>query len=204
MKGKMGMQTNGFSKLAPVYPLIAQQIVDDYGITEGICLDIGTGPGYVGIELAKITGLEIYFIDYKQEALDKAEKNVSGCGLDNKVHFTRADVCELPFEDGFADFIVSRGSLWFWEDQVKGLQEIHRVLKKGGTAFAGGGLGRYCPPSMRKRLKGKGRKKLEKQGKGNFLKGASLKALLEKTGLEGCRTISDVEGEEETWIEMTK
>nr|WP_320193945.1 class I SAM-dependent methyltransferase [uncultured Desulfobacter sp.] len=198
------MQTHGFSQLAPVYPLIAQQIVDDYGITEGICLDIGTGPGYVGIELAKITGLEMYFIDDKQDALDKAKKNLSECGLGNTVHFTKADVCDLPFEDGFADLIVSRGSLWFWGDQVKGLQQIHRVLKPGGIAFVGGGLGRYCPPSMRKRLKGKGRKKLEKQGKGNFLKGAGLKALLEKTGLDGCRVISDVEGEEETWIEFRK
>ncbi len=198
------MQTNGYSQLAPVYPLIAQQIVDDYGITEGICLDIGTGPGYVGIELAKITGLEMYFIDDKQEALDKAEKNASGCGLDNTLHFTKADVCDLPFEDGFADLVVSRGSLWFWEDQVKGLQQIYRVLKTGGVAFAGGGLGRYSPPGMRQRLKGKGRKKLKQEGKGNFLNGDGLNALLKKTGLEGCRAISDIEGEDETWIEMRK
>ena len=129
------MQSHGFSKLAPVYPLIAQQIVDDYGITKGICLDIGTGPGFVGIELAKITELEMYFVDDKQEALDKAEKNVSACGLNNLVHFTKADVCDLPFEDGFADLIVSRGSLWFWADQVKGLQQIHRVLKPGGCCI---------------------------------------------------------------------
>nr|WP_321400144.1 class I SAM-dependent methyltransferase [uncultured Desulfobacter sp.] len=198
------MQSNGFSKLAPVYPLIAQQIVDDYGITQGVCFDVGTGPGYVGIELVKITDLEMYFIDDKQEALDKAEENVSAFGLNNPVHFTKADVCDLPFEDGFVDLIVSRGSLWFWADQVKGLQQIHRALKPGGVAFVGGGLGRYCPASMRERLKGQGRKKLEKQGKGNFLKGAGLKALLEKTGLNGCRVISDVVGEEETWIEMRK
>lgn len=198
------MQSHGFSKLTPVYPLIAQQIVDDYGITEGICLDIGTGQGFVGIELAKITDLEMYFVDANQEALDKAKKDVSGCGLNNKVHFTKADVCDLPVEDGFADLIVSRGSLWFWADQVKGLQQIHRVLKPGGIAFVGGGLGRYCPASTRERLKGKGRKKLEKQGMGNFLKGAGLKALLDKTGLDGGRVISDVEGEDETWVEFRK
>ncbi|WP_321491668.1 class I SAM-dependent methyltransferase [uncultured Desulfobacter sp.] len=198
------MILQGYSQLAPVYPLIAQQIVDDYGITQGICCDIGTGPGFVGIELAKITNLEMYFIDDKQEALDKAEKNVSDSGLDNKVHFTKANVCMLPFEDGFADFVISRGSLWFWDDQVKGLQQIYRILKPGGIAFVGGGLGRYSPASMRNRLKGMGKKKMQKQGKGNFLNGDGLKVLLEKTMLDGCRTISDVEGEEETWIEMRK
>ncbi len=198
------MMLKGYSQLLPVYPLIAQQVVDDYGITEGICLDIGTGPGYVGIELAKITELEMYFVDDKQEALVKAEQNVSKGGLDNILHFTKADVCDLPFEDAFADLVVSRGSLWFWSDQVKGLQEIHRVLKAGGVAFAGGGLGRYTPPTMRKRLKGRGRRKMKKEGKGNFLNGDGLKALLNRTGLDGCRTISDVADEEATWIEMRK
>ena len=198
------MTEHGYSQLAPVYPLIARQVVDDYGVGTGICLDIGTGPGFVGIELAKLTALEMYFIDDSQTALDKAEKNVFNSGLDNKVHFTKADVCSLPFDDGFADLVVSRGSLWFWQDQVKGLQQIHRVLKTGGIAFVGGGLGRYATTDMRKQLKGKGRKKMQKKGKGNFLSGAGLKALVKETKLDGCKVMSDVDGEDETWIEMKK
>jgi SAM-dependent methyltransferase len=198
------MLSQGYAHLLPIYPLIAQQILDDYGITNGICLDIGTGPGYMGIELAKITNLEVYFVDMDPEALDKAEKNAAECGLDNTLHFVGSDVCAMPFEDNFADLIVSRGSLWFWEDQGKGLQEIYRVLKPGGIAFIGGGLGRYTPPSMRQRLRGKRRRALEEKGKARFLDGDGFRQLLEQTGLADCRLVSDVDQEAGTWIEMRK
>ncbi|GAB6906158.1 Methyltransferase [Desulfosarcina cetonica] len=198
------MLSNGRHSLSPVYPLIAQQIVDDYQVTCGTCIDIGTGPGHIGIELAKITDLTIYFVDLKPEALSKAKHRVAECGLNNAAHFVEADVCQLPFCEHFADLVVSRGSLWFWHDQVKGLQEIHRILKPGAIAFVGGGLGRYTPASMRKRLKGLGRKMMEKHGGAKFLKGAELGQLLGETGLNGCRLVTDVNDQPATWIEMHK
>ena len=42
--------------LAPVYPLLARQILLDYGITFGNCLDVGGGAGYLAIELAQRSG----------------------------------------------------------------------------------------------------------------------------------------------------
>lgn len=195
---------NSFKHLMPVYPLIAQQILDDYQISEGKCLDIGTGHGFLGIELAKITELEIYFVDLDPEALETANKNAAGNELNNPVHFVGADVTALPFEDNFADLIISRGSLWFWKDQVKGLQEINRVLKSGGIAFVGGGLGRYTPPTMRKRLQGKKRKMLEEKGEKGFLKGVELEAVLLNTGISNYRLIADVDGEPVHWVEIKK
>ncbi len=191
-------------KLLPVYPLIAQQILDDYGINKGICIDIGTGPGHMGLELAKITDLEIYFLDMNPESIDKAKKNVAECELDNTVHFVEADVSDLPFKADFADIIVSRGSLWFWKDQVKGIQEIYRVLKPGGIGFVGGGLGRYTPPTMRERLKGRRRIIQEKHKDVKFLDADGLKELLRESGLENCRIVSDGEDGAGTWIEMRK
>jgi ubiquinone/menaquinone biosynthesis C-methylase UbiE len=198
------MLSEGYLKLLPVYPLIAQQILDDYQVDEGICIDIGTGPGYMGLELAKITNLEVYFLDMDPASLDKAKRNVAECELDNAVHFVEADVTDLPFGDNFADFIVSRGSLWFWKDQVKGLQEIHRVLKEGGIAFVGGGLGRYTPATMRERLKGRRRIIQEKHKDVKFLDEDGLRELISETGLAGCRIVSDGEEGAGTWIEMRK
>jgi len=193
-----------YRSLMPVYPLIAQQILDDYQIASGKCIDIGTGHGYLGIELAKITALEMYFVDLDPEALHKARKNVAGNELSNVVHYVCADVTALPFTDNFVELVISRGSLWFWKDQVKGLKEINRILKPGGVAFVGGGLGRYIPSTMRKRLQGKGRKKLEKKGHKGFLRGAELEELVRKAGIVNYRLISDVEGEPGHWIEIKK
>lgn len=84
------------------------------------------------------------------------------------------------------------------------MQEINRVLKVGGIAFAGGSLGRYTPASMRQRLQGKRRKMLEDQGEKGFLKGSALEEVLLKTGLSNYRLLADVEGEPETWVEIRK
>ncbi len=184
--------------------MIARQILDDYQITNGKCLDIGTGHGYLGIELAKITELEMYFVDLDPEALDKSRNNAAANKLKNPVHFVGADVTALPFEDDFADLIISRGSLWFWKDQVKGLQEINRVLKAGGVAFVGGGLGRYTPDDMRKGLQGRKRRILQAQGEKGFIKGAELEAVLQKTGIANYRLLADVEGEPAHWVEIKK
>lgn len=192
-----------FQHLKPIYPFIARQVKDDYNITQGICLDIGTGPGHMGIALAKMTDFEMYFVDISSEAIEKAKNNVLKAKLKNKLNFIEADVCNLPFEDEFADFIISRGSIWFWHDQIRGLQEIHRVLKKGGIAFAGGGLGRNIPLYLYG-LQGKGRKRLTEKGEKGFLSGDKLQELINKTGIANCKLISDAQNSPGTWIEIRK
>ena len=187
-----------------VYPLIAQQILDDYRISDGKCADIGTGPGHLGIELAAITDLEMYFVDLNPDALQAAKKSAQERELLNTLHFVGADASALPFEDDFFDLVISRGSLWFWKDQAGGMREIHRVLKPGGIAMAGGGLGRYTPESMRKRLRGRGRKKLEEQGERGFLRGEALERLMQETGIPDYRLFSDTEGEPAHWVEIKK
>ena len=57
--------------LQPIYPLLAQQLVDDYGLDKGICIDLGSGPGHVGIEIAKITYMDIYFVDDNEDDLKR-------------------------------------------------------------------------------------------------------------------------------------
>lgn len=193
-----------YNSLLPIYPLLAQQCVDDYRLDSGICLDIGTGNGYVGTEIAKITNMSIYFIDIQAEALDFARRIAAEADIDNEVFFIEADVCKgLPLADNFADFIVSRGSIWFWEDKAKGLAETYRVLKIGGTALVGGGLGRYVPWTMRARLTGERKNTLEKKG-GKRLSLEEMEALAIESGIPSFRVMEDAPGDKGRWIEIHK
>ncbi len=193
-----------YNSLLPIYPLLAQQCVDDYGLDNGICLDIGTGNGFVGTEIAKITHMDVYFIDIEAEAVDFARRTVAQADIDNEVFFVEADVCtKLPFADNFADFIISRGSIWFWEDKVKGLAEIYRVLKVGGIALVGSGLGRYVPSTMRARLAGGHKNTLQKQGR-KKLTLEEMKTLALEAGIPSFKVMLDAPGDKGRWIEIHK
>ena len=124
-----------------IYPLIADQIIGRCGIKEGICIDIGSGPGALAIAISKVTDLNIYSLDIEEEMSHIAKKNIMDAELHHTIFPVNGDVHELPFPDDFADLIISRGSLFFWEDKETSFKEIYRVLKPGGWAYIGGGFG---------------------------------------------------------------
>jgi SAM-dependent methyltransferase len=191
-----------YAELKPMYPLLIQQFVDDYDLMHGIALDIGAGPGWLGMELAKITNMKIVFLDISQDALDMAKENFEKLDVDNEVDYIQADVHELPMEDDRFDFIMSRGSIWFWKQPEKALKEIERILKPGGVAIVGGGLGRYLPPSMRARLQNRIRKGLKEcmETRPNI---EEFKKIVEKAGLINYKVLSEDEGGGR-WVEIRK
>ncbi|WHH58679.1 class I SAM-dependent methyltransferase [Petroclostridium sp. X23] len=197
------LKSNNFAKLQPMYPLLIQQFVDDYNLSEGIAVDIGVGPGFLGLEMAKITNMKIVFIDISQEALDQAKNTFNSLDLDNEAEFINADVQALPLEDNYANFIMSRGSIWFWKEPEKGLREIHRILKPGGVAVVGGGLGRYLPETMRNRLQAALKQGLkERKEKRPSLE--EFEAMVQKSGLSDYRIMTDGDTSSGKWVEIRK
>jgi ubiquinone/menaquinone biosynthesis C-methylase UbiE len=126
---------------APIYPVIARQIITWSGIRNGVCLDLGSGPAMLTISLAEITQAHIYALDNSIEASEIAKNNVATRGLAERITPITADVQELPFVDAFADLIISRGSIFFWEDTTLAFREMYRVLKPNGCGYIGGGFG---------------------------------------------------------------
>jgi len=126
---------------APVYPIIAEQIKHKTGINKGTCLDVGSGSGYLGIALARITDLHISLLDKSKEMLEIAVQNIASCGLEARIQTLLGDAQEIPLNDKSIDLVVSRGSIFFWENQQKAFKEIYRVLTPGGAAYIGGGFG---------------------------------------------------------------
>lgn len=126
---------------APAYPLIAKAIVDETKITKGVCLDLGCGTGTLGINLAKITNLNLIYLDRNEEILDYAKKYVKQEKFEKSSKFILSDVHILPFEDNSVNLAISRGSVFFWENLEKAFNEIVRILKPGGYTYIGGGFG---------------------------------------------------------------
>jgi ubiquinone/menaquinone biosynthesis C-methylase UbiE len=125
-----------------MYPVIAENIINETGITRGVCIDVGTGFGNLGLELAKLApDIETILFDLSDEMLKEAQQNCVRMMLSDRVRIQQGNVEQLPFEDNMADLIISRGSIFFWDDQVKGVNEIYRVLKPEGYAYIGGGFG---------------------------------------------------------------
>lgn len=134
------------NELAPVYAPLAEQIVSDFGLArrEGLALDIGGGTGTLAVELARRSRLYWVDVDINREHFVSVAERAKAAGVSDRVSFLGADVQALPFRDGVADVIVSRGSYPFWADKKQGFAEIWRVLKPGGVAY----IGRWFPRNL--------------------------------------------------------
>ena len=130
--------------LASVNPVVARQITELCGISKGTAIDIGSGPGHLAIELAKHTNLSIFTLDVSVAMQPITSENILNAGFSDRIIPVTGNAMKMPFNDASADLIVSKGSVFFWDDLSATFQEIHRVLKPGGKAFIGGGFGSFA------------------------------------------------------------
>jgi len=127
------------NRVKHTYPLTAMRMLRELGgIRGGVCIDIGCGTGNLDVELAKRSEFSIIGLDIDPDMQPLFEKRVREGGLEKRLRFVTGDAQKLPFEDDYADVIVSRGTLTFIPDIGKCLREVDRVLKPTGVAFLGG------------------------------------------------------------------
>lgn len=124
-----------------IYPVIAGQAIAHTGVRSGLAIDLGGGPGMLGICLAQASELRVVVVDPLSECVELARENIADHGLGHRIEARQGQAEALDFADASVDLVVSRGSIYFWEDQGRGLTEIRRVLRPGGWAYVGGGFG---------------------------------------------------------------
>lgn len=142
----MKKSAEGFTRIArevfaPIYPVIADRVLAWSGIRDGLCLDLGSGPGLLSVALAQKSDLSVMALDAEPAMARIAQETATGEGLADRVVPVIGDVHHMPVRDETVSLIVSRGSIFFWEDRVRAFQEIERVLRPGGVAFVGGSFG---------------------------------------------------------------
>jgi ubiquinone/menaquinone biosynthesis C-methylase UbiE len=101
----------------------------------GSVLDVGTGPGFVAIEIARLlegTGCQVVGMDLSAAMLEIAAENAAKETPNGILTWREGDARAMPFGDAEFDLVVSNDSLHHWDDPLPVLNEIARVLKEDG------------------------------------------------------------------------
>jgi ubiquinone/menaquinone biosynthesis C-methylase UbiE len=103
------------------------------GIAQGLSLEIGPGPGYLGLEwLKKTEETNLQGLEISQNMIKLAEKNAEEYGLQSRVKYVEGDAQDMQFEDCMFDGVFTNGSLHEWSEPTKVFNEVDRCLKPGG------------------------------------------------------------------------
>lgn len=94
----------------------------------GRVLEVGCGWGELAEWIARETGADVVAVDLSPRMVELARER----GVDARL----ADVEELPFADETFDVVVAAWMLYHVPDLERGLAEIARVLRPGGTLVA--------------------------------------------------------------------
>jgi ubiquinone/menaquinone biosynthesis C-methylase UbiE len=96
-------------------------------------LEVAPGPGYLAIELAILTGCRMVGVDISSTFVRIANENAERAGVD--IAFDHGDAADLSLPANAFDFIVCRAAFKNFARPLAALDEMHRVLKVGGTAL---------------------------------------------------------------------
>jgi ubiquinone/menaquinone biosynthesis C-methylase UbiE len=94
-------------------------------------LEVAPGPGFLAIELAK-RGYLVTGLDISKSFVEIAGRNARDAGV--TIDFRRGDVARMPFADDSFDFVVCVAAFKNFPDPIAALDEMHRVLRPGGSA----------------------------------------------------------------------
>ena len=115
---------------------IETQDIIGSGIIEGLALEIGPGPGYLGLEWLKYTnGTMLKGLDISQDMIAVAERNAQEYNMLNRVEYVLSSGHKIPFADEMFDAVFTNGSLHEWSEPKSTFNEIWRILKPEGRYF---------------------------------------------------------------------
>lgn len=110
---------------------IASDVVKE--ISNGTVLDLGSGTGYLAIEIARTSPtLQVYGIDLGRRMVKIARHHAKGVP---NVGFVLGNAARLPFGDSSIDLVISTGASHHWKRPRTVFDECHRVLKTGREAW---------------------------------------------------------------------
>jgi len=109
----------------------AAQLTEDLPAGAAI-LEVAPGPGYLALDMARL-GHQVTGLDISRTMVEIAVAKAHGEGV--TVDFRHGDATAMPFEADRFDLIICQAAFKNFRDPVAALDEMHRVLRPGGTAL---------------------------------------------------------------------
>ncbi len=96
-----------------------------------VVLDAGCGSASHSIRLAQF-GYQVEAIDFSENVLEAAREKVKRMGLESQISLSQGNNCDLKFDDESFEYVISWGVLMHIPDMEKAVEELARVVRKGG------------------------------------------------------------------------
>ena len=139
-------------KLPSRYPYVVEDLLRYCAPERGFWIDLGAGKGQLTLPLIEQADNPIVMLDPDRDSMAEGLRLAREKGLADRLFAVVGVAEEMPFPDNSVDLVGSRGSIFFWDDPVKGLREVYRVLRPGAKAYIGGGAGSGYPEWATKKL----------------------------------------------------
>lgn len=99
-----------------------------------VYLEIGCGPGHIGVELMRKHNICFVGVDFNYPMLIVLREFFRKEGFSNYV-LIHADITNMPIAENAIDYIYGGGVIEHLSDTQKVLKECYRVLAKNGVCF---------------------------------------------------------------------
>ena len=98
-------------------------------------LDIATGTADFAIEALALKPKKIIGVDISEGMLSYGRQKIKKIGMESVIELRSGDSENLPFDDNSFDAIIVSFGVRNFENLAKGLADMNRVLKPGGTCL---------------------------------------------------------------------
>jgi len=131
-----------------VYPHLARHIGEVYGRTAGAVLEVGPFCGVVYDLLRQGIGSSFRIASFPRGMDNFYAGEIEKRSMGDTLDIVRTSPDLSGIEVATIDLLVFRGALFFPSLFKVDHRAILRLLRPGGTAFVGGGFGKYTPPEV--------------------------------------------------------